>query len=250
MSIFLTGVFFACKKDKNESPQPSTPAVTIPKIKTETDSLDNSTTTYFYNSAGKVYKILYHDGSYDTVIYAANSITVKGYKINPLTLSYEMVFNLNNKGLATSAWQINYNGSKKTNNSLFKTFLFNNSKTSKTNDTITIQYFYNTNDNMIKAIYNNNDTITFNYDNIGNLISTVSYGYTINYEYYTDKTNTIGYYNFGIYFLGKDSKNLVKSEIHNTYTRNFNYTFDSNNRVSKKRQITSNYQNTTTYTYY
>jgi len=247
MSIFLTGVFFACKKDKNETPQPSTPAVTIPKIKTETDSLDNSTSTYFYNNAGKLYKVLYHDGNYDTVIYAANSITVKGYEINPLTLSYEMVFNLNNKGLATSAWQINYNVSKKTNNSLFKTFLFNNSKT---NDTTTVQYFYNTNDYMIKEIYNNNDTLTYNYDNIGNLISTVSNGYTTNYEYYTDKINTIGYYNWGIYFLGKDSKNLIKSAIKNTHTTNFNYTFDSNNRVSKKREITSNYQNTTTYTYY
>jgi hypothetical protein len=103
---------------------------------------------------------------------------------------------------------------------------------------------------MIKVIYNNNDTITYNYDNIGNLISTVSNGYTTNYEYYTDKINTIGYYNWGIYFLGKDSKNLIKSAIQNTYTTNFNYTFDSNNRVSKKREITSNYQNTTTYTYY
>ena len=80
------------KDKKDETPQLSTPTVTIPKIKTETDSSSNETSSYFYNSAGKLTnagkltKILYSNGRYNTVIYFANSITIRGYKQRQLLL--------------------------------------------------------------------------------------------------------------------------------------------------------------------
>ena len=68
------------KDKKDETPQISTPTVTIPEIITETDSSSNEMSSYFYNSAGKLTKILYSNGRFDTVIYFANSITIKEYE--------------------------------------------------------------------------------------------------------------------------------------------------------------------------
>ena len=56
------------------------------------------------------------------------------------------------------------------------------------------------------------------------------------YEYFLDKISTIRHINYGINFLGKDSKNLVKSEISssNGNVKNYSYEFDSKNRVIKE----------------
>ncbi len=74
------------------------------------------------------------------------------------------------------------------------------------------------------------------------------------YEYYIDKNNTIGNENRGIYFLGKDSKNLVKSakyigttvpiSVRKRSTSDYSdtYEFDSNDRVIKSTKASSTNQ--------
>ena len=73
---------------------------------------------------------------------------------------------------------------------------------------------------------------------------------TVNFEYYTDKTNTIGNKNFGKSFLGKSSENLVKTEAENNLSTNYTYTFDKQNRVINRTQTKNNTQIVTAYTYY
>jgi hypothetical protein len=70
----------------------------------------------------------------------------------------------------------------------------------------------------------------------------------ISYEYNLDKINVLSYSNRGIYFMGKDSKNLLKSSkyIGNTPYGKFPiemlyaYEFDSKNRVVKTIQTKIN----------
>lgn len=70
----------------------------------------------------------------------------------------------------------------------------------------------------------------------GNLIEYKDSSQTVKYEYYKE-LNTIGNFNKGISFFGKDSKNLCKSRTSiypqrsETYIQRYNYKFDTENRV-------------------
>ncbi len=60
------------------------------------------------------------------------------------------------------------------------------------------------------------------------------------FEYYPDKTNSVGYENMGMKFLGNDSKNLMKKFVQvlpngdTIRTMNFSYHYDDKGRVSQK----------------
>lgn len=60
------------------------------------------------------------------------------------------------------------------------------------------------------------------------------------FDYYTDKSNSVGYENMGMKFLGNDSKNLMKKFVQvlptgdTIRTMNFTYHFDDKGRVSQK----------------
>ena len=82
--------------------------------------------------------------------------------------------------------------------------------------------------------------------------------FTIYFDYYTDKLTTITYQNFGMKFLGADSKNLIKKLVQILPTGDtvrafsFNYHFDDKNRVTQKVMYAPNGQmvDSTSYIYY
>ena len=84
------------------------------------------------------------------------------------------------------------------------------------------------------------------------LKSTKEYGYTIqtDFQFYTDKTNTIDYENIGIFFLGKQNNNPIKKEIEtydgNVYTTTYTYEYDSKERITKQISDSDSYD---VYTY-
>jgi hypothetical protein len=119
------------------------------------------------------------------------------------------------------------------------------------------------------------DSISMTYDSDGYILSssTISFGYTskytftwsngnliskqdstgLNFErytYYTDKINTVGNENKGMFFLGMKSKNLVKNYSGSIGgSIDHSYEFDTRNRVKKETAIGAN-TNISTYTYY
>jgi hypothetical protein len=64
--------------------------------------------------------------------------------------------------------------------------------------------------------------------------------FTIYFEYYADKPNTLGYENYGMKYLGSDSKNLMKKFVQvlpkgdTIRVNNIHYHFDKDGRVSQK----------------
>jgi len=78
------------------------------------------------------------------------------------------------------------------------------------------------------------------------------------FDYYTDKTNTVGYENMGMKFLGNDSKNLMKKFVQVLPTgdtmrvMNFSYHFDDKGRVIQKAVYDSHgiMADSSTVTYY
>lgn len=79
----------------------------------------------------------------------------------------------------------------------------------------------------------------------GNLVSAqvqVGGGATTTYTYtYSDKINTIGNENRGLFFLGKLSKNLASAVTYYGNTYPVEYTFDDQNRVIESNGVTYTY---------
>ncbi|MFN8286553.1 MAG: hypothetical protein U0V74_07370 [Chitinophagales bacterium] len=72
-------------------------------------------------------------------------------------------------------------------------------------------------------------------------------GDTTHFTYATDKQNTIGYYNKGIYTMGKDSKNPVLTATSSSGAiYNYTYTYDQQGRIASVTSATD----TSYYTYY
>lgn len=110
-----------------------------------------------------------------------------------------------------------------------------------------------------------NEGFVYNYDSLWHLISKVkgsdSFSYSwVNgnkvsetssfsgevkaYTYFTNKDNTIGFENMGMYYLGKTSKNLISELVDSlpfnpTTTFTYTYEFDSQNRVTKSTELSS-----------
>ncbi len=125
------------------------------------------------------------------------------------------------------------------------------------------------NNNRVIAIYGGNsiaDTTVYTLDNKGygvpvdaeghpieagdvwengNLVSAqvqIGGGATTTYTYtYSDKINTIGNENRGLFFLGKLSKNLASSVTYYGNTYPVEYTFDDQNRVIESNGVTYTY---------
>lgn len=78
------------------------------------------------------------------------------------------------------------------------------------------------------------------------------------FDYYTDKTNSAGYENMGMKFLGNDSKNLMKKFVQvlpsgdTIRVMSFNYHYDDKGRISQKAVYDSHgtLADSTSYTYY
>jgi hypothetical protein len=64
------------------------------------------------------------------------------------------------------------------------------------------------------------------------------------YEYYFDKLNTVGNENLGLTWQERSSRNLIKKITrysgNDKYDINYDYTFDSENRVTRVRYNSNN----------
>ena len=237
---------YSCKKDSDSSQ--STKSL-IQKTTYE----DQSYSTYQYDGT-RMIKVSNSDGTYSTLEYATNTITVKGFSATNVLENTE-VFTLNSKGYAVSA--ISTSGKKKSTSS--RSLLpmpFPMYATGSTN----ITYEYDANGHMTKAIYGSGsgqETMTYTISN-GNTVSNIdvtgSITYTTTSQYFTDKTNTIGFENMGVTFFGKQDVNLIQSVTDSfsgtAVTHTYTYQYDSQNRVVNETITTPGFNSTSTsYTY-
>jgi hypothetical protein len=233
-------VFLSCKKDGSTDPKD------VSKIKTETyynsDGTVSDITNYEYNSDNKLVKTIYDDNSYDVIEYSGSTVALKSYSsTGTLDATSSDVYTLDSKGLASSEV---YSYTKKSAK-CHKSFLNKSLNAGTTNAT----FKYNSDGYLTEEKYTSTSRVsTYTYTISGGNTEKCVYLYIPTsgssstdsdiFEYYTDKTNTIGYHNFGIYFLGTDNVNLLKKD---TYTYNSStsiyskeYEYDSKGRVSKR----------------
>ena len=228
-TAILALVFVGCKKDEvkptdsSTASNSSTSISTVPKISKEKVYFENSTmgndtivTTYTYDSKGRL--VSSKSNSYTTTYnyVSANLITTTYFYEND---------SVKQENISTSYILDSKGNASKMYSSIMK-------------DTISIYYSpdgYNRGSGSM---------LNFKLEVIdGNVVNKNN----IAYEYYLDKINTIGSENKGIYFYGKDSKNLVKSDKWvgtNGMSSNtdYSYEFDSKNRVIKsvRNQVSTN----------
>jgi hypothetical protein len=247
--LLITILFSSSCNKKKDTTTPSTPATAkiLKEISHSTTSID--TTKYFYNSSGKPVKITSSsDTSYTTIEYSSTAVTLKFFDKNNVLTTQE-IFNLNSSGLATTAVVTDFTKSSKSN------ILLRNRIFSKGNNSTSynFSYTYDSNGYLTHEIKSfPGATITDNYTiSNGNTISytevqvagSTTNNSSGNYTFLTDKTNTIGMQNCGIAFLGKDNKNLesvlVRTYSSGSNTTNYNYEYDSKNRVTKMTETPS-----------
>jgi hypothetical protein len=265
-ALFLYVITAACKKDKNDTD--GDPVASFPKIDSVIDYQYNyigDIAIYKYDSKGRVVRILYKDGSSDSLIYSDTQVLWKYYWPGG-SLDAIDTYMLNSKGLAT---MVIFDSGKKERSSavnLPKRMNFN----SNTSSLSQLLREYDANGYMVKETYyiftSSADTATYwytikngNINGINGISTNQSNPYSITetFSYYTDKQNTIGDQNSGIAFLGKQNNNLVKTLLYNLNnysppdTLQYWYKFDSKNRVimSYSSLTLGSYVDSTRYTY-
>jgi len=260
IAVLATLASLSCNKDKAISPDPHS----VTKIQSETsyhaDGTISDATSYEYDNDARLLKLKSLDNSYSTADYSTTMIIITYYNADgTLDANQTEQINLDSKGLATS---IIYTSTKKSA-ALNKPHLFKYS----TNGNTTYSTTYNTDGFILTRTiatpdYTNIVNHTITNDNVtkedevytpkGGTSSTYSFAY----EYYTDKINTIGMYNTGIYYNGKDNKNLYKKKTvisgSTSYIlNNYEYEFDGKGRVSKiiNKDASGTISGWTTYVY-
>lgn len=249
--IAALAVAASCKKSSSDNPG----TTSVSKIKTVTQhdtSGITGTQTYIYDNSGKLLKATTNDGSvvFD-LTYSAGKVEMNFYA-GPGMVWMKQTFLLNQSGLAASAtYFINMAVKNQAMpGSVFPPFL----KTMKpAGDTTHELYFYDNAGYKIKEINwskSFRDTTVFEVL-YGNTIMSIQtdgeHSDTTTFEYYADRTNTLGTANCGVYFFGTQDKNLlykIKSPYSNsTYT----YEYDSRGRVIK--EMATGFNSWYSYTY-
>ncbi len=218
----LAMVFVGCKKEEtkpSDSSTSSSSSSSTPKISKETtymyyDSIitDTSITLYTYDSKGRLVSQINGDFTMKYSYTSANLIS-STFIIKDIDTveNYKFNYILDSKGKAIKSYQVGKIDTFQINYSADGYSLGSSSSNSQ---------FEVVGENVVKKD-----------------------GYT--YEYYLDKINVLSNANRGIYFMGKDSKNLVKSQKSvdggtstMSPTTQYTYEFDSKNRVIKSTRNT------------
>jgi hypothetical protein len=207
LTFLLVLIFLnCCKKDVNN---PSNSLLSIPKIHqviTYNDSLFTSVVgiqTFEYDSRGR-----------------CTSLTTDFNRLSDtLTINYSGSIVILTEGTYKSTYTLDLNG-------LATMQIMPN------NDTVFYKYDESGYEVEEKS---RGDIFTFGYLD-GNKIHESHNSSTINYSFNNDKVNTIGQENYGIAYLGKQNKNLIRSYVDPSgITVTYSYEFDSKNRVIKER---------------
>jgi hypothetical protein len=232
----------------------------LPKIHTTSYYYNNEfqySGTHYYDNNGRLIKIQWSDGEYDTYEYSNSSAIHKYFDENNELLNTKS-YTLNSDGLAI--FVSNVSSSKGTLKSSQFTDNFDYSNSSSTGT-----YEYNDDGYLIQSTYIDDlGTRTYTYTiSEGNCVgyilewSNTSTPYMVNRIFLEDEINTIGNINAGVNYFGKQSKNLISSELttSGSYYNNETYTYeyDSKKRVvTESLNVTSSYGNdlySFTYTY-
>ena len=230
-----------CQKDDDASSNENggTGVKGTPLIATMTIHNDKVVKTVSYKYDGKGRIISYNSDAVEASNYFKNvTFTYSESKIveqvtlgDKSTLTIES--KLNGKGLAISSVWKNGNGE------------IQNSSEAEYNDD---GYLIHKKDVDKKGNYECSYSYTIENGNVVKKVraSNNGYGETETYTYYTDKPNTIGNEDGGLFYYGKQSKNLLKSKTNGGHTDTYTYEFDSKNRVTKQLCSDGSY---TEYTY-
>ena len=210
------------------------PKPKVSRIKTVYSSGD--TTSYSYDSLGRIIKSKYGDGGNSAYTYYQHSIDRKVYD-NSGSLRLIETYDLNEKGLAIKSTRTDVPAG-------------------------TYLYEYNSADQLIKftsEIPNGKYEVFYTYKN-GNL-ELADYKkdgvfiYAYHYSYYSDSPNGLDNKHYGQMYLGQDSKDLLKSWYGTGQNGNvtiqvaFDYTFDNQGRVATQTQVNGDKVDKWNYTY-
>ena len=259
VSLLLVGNLFfsSCNKDKNDIETPSIPLLST-MSSFDKDGVLDEMTSYQYDKDRRLTKMISNNGSYDLLEYSASTVTEKSYKDEKL--DYAAVATLNNKGLCTSV-SADDEYYLSTNDYDINDYL----KTSTSESATRIQNEWRTiSDGNYVAISSENNPKTTKsatlreFDLLSqsrplklfirkfmsktNLKSTADNNEKREYQFYTNKTNTIEGENCGVSFNGKQNKNPIK-QVTFTYfqsgqpiteTTTYTYEYDMKDRITKQ----------------
>ena len=222
--IFFIGAFAACSKS-HDNPAPASPPASLTRIKKQTSGGDIS--TYSYDSQGKAVKVENSDGSKKEYEYATGKVTRK-YFTTAGVYQDSNIEELNADGYTVRS-------TRSSQPAWESVYTYNADKTlakqiSKSNSVTVLDYFWN-NGNL--------DSIRFSSQN-------GTWNYTHVMTYYTDKPNGLSDDIFGEQYWGKNSKNLLKSNVNHfpdgssSVKYDFTYEFDNQGRVTKETSTSDN----------
>lgn len=247
--------FISCKDENNDPAETSTPLMAS-RLNYSQDGQIHQTDAFHYDSKGRLIELDTSDKYKTTFEYSESQVIMKDYYKDSLDVT--QIFKLNNKGLCTStSWDESYttdytydgNGYRMTsvdkdgNSTITQTYTVSN----QNYVTIASQdvYVSSQSGKVIKPDFFGKlgrlktDPTGIASQNILKSASDIINNYVTDFEFYTDKKNTIDFENMGISFLGRQNKNPVKQQTE-TYTNmpahtiNFTYEYDSKGRITKQ----------------
>lgn len=259
--------FISCKEDNNDPAESSKPLLATMASYSEDGTLLESE-SYSYDTKGRLIEMNNND-SYKVVFeYSPSTITIKEYDEG--VLEYLATATLNSQSLCTSslsaedgatAYTYDTNGYRKgsvkesSNSTFTQTFTVDN----QNYVTIAYQSVVVSPQSAKVKIHNflgklgmkKADHHGITNQNILKSASDQVSNYKIDFQFYTDKVNTIDLENMGISFLGKQNKNPVMQEIETSdewpaHITNYTYDYDTKGRITRKIDTQGNYQ---VYTY-
>ncbi len=211
LMISMSAILLSCKKEN----LPKGESISLIKSTTRNSEVVN----YTYDNEGRCVQVDYNNGFVQKFEYQPGLVISKEFTNGVLTNEYHNELNSDGNVIFRNSvnnpdYQVSYNYD---NNQYVK---FGNSK----NTQIEYDYYY----------YWSNGNI----DSVSRFKKNGEWLYSTHYTYYTDKMNSISSIAMGQKFYGKQSKNLIKTQV--TLNENgiieshqISYEFDAKGRVIK-----------------
>ncbi|MDB5282707.1 MAG: hypothetical protein JWO06_1782 [Bacteroidota bacterium] len=181
-------------------------------------------TEYFYLADGNANYTVSANGVKTTYVYGTNSVTEK--MVDSIRGgSFSSTMHLNAKGLVDSSTASDESGS------YLKTYTHDDNGYTIDSKDYASGNLINGSNSVVK---DGNESVLTVTDSASKKLVTVYF------EYFTDKPNTLSYQNYGMKYLGAQSKNLMKKVVEIRPTGDtmrvttLNYHFDDKDRVSSK----------------
>ena len=259
---FVSCLFLSsCSKDNNDPAPASVPLIASMSAYNEDGALFYSQ-TFQYDKQGRIIKSVLDNGSYSTIEYSGSNVILKDYRDGKLHST--VTYGLNNQGYLisqsttapgeTETHEYDSNGYVKLaryeNDSNLQTVTYTvvdgnyvtvlTMRESKTTQSATgIESDYLRSFGLLTNLRKSSTP--------GNKIKSAEIVHTEKeeYQFYTDKLNTIDFENRGIYFFGKQNKNPIKQETYTitsgtdvaqvlTDIHSYTYEYDGQGRITKQ----------------